>query len=116
MKKNIIKLDESDINKIVTKLINKKIKKVNEHTEDNDFLYPDEIEPDSENDAFISSNGWKYSLSFGGKFLGEADEIDVALNMMRQAFDESPNYKPTLWFVSDHGNSWSIDLDGHEIK
>jgi len=75
-------------------------------------------EPDYENDSFINAGGrgGKYNVSFAGKFIGEADEMDEALEMIADAQTKSPNYFPTTWFVSDHGNAWPIDSDGNEIK
>lgn len=106
MKKKVIKITETDIKNIVNKLL--------KENHPNDDLYPNELEPNEE-DAFISTNGWSFDASFGGSHLGEFDEIDQALDAMRSAYEDSPNYKPTLWYVSDHGNHWAIDLDGKEI-
>ena len=47
-------------------------KKIYEENESQD-------EPDDENDCFISSNGFKYSVSCVGKYIGEFVEMDDAL-------------------------------------
>jgi hypothetical protein len=82
---------------------------------DDEYDNEDGIYPDEENDAFISSDGNKYSAQFSGKFLGHFDELDDAFASMRQAFDDSPNYNPTLWFVTDHGTARPINLKGEYL-
>lgn len=49
------------------------------------------------------------------KFLGEYETTEAALAMIRERM-ESEQFWPSVWWVSDHGNYWPIDLDGHEIK
>lgn len=93
-----------------------------EETQDEqDDIQPDiqdeqyEPEPEPE-DCFIECTGWKYNVSCGGEFQGEFEEMDDALDCYKQWQKRSPNYFPTLWFVSDHGNIWPIDENGNEIK
>ena len=75
-----------------------------------------ESEPDFENDAFIEDvvRGG-YSVSFSNKFIGNYETIDIALLNLKTEMERS-NYFPTIWFFSDHGNYWPIDLNGNEIK
>lgn len=68
-----------------------------------------------EDDCAITSNGFKYSVSCGGKFLKECSEMDEALEAVQQWKDEN-KWFPNTWFVSDHGNAWLIDEEGNEIK
>jgi hypothetical protein len=74
------------------------------------------IEPDHENDSFIvDQTRGGYDVSFAGKFLGNAGEMDEALQMLKDA-QAKGNWFPNWWFVSDHGNMWLIDHEGNEIK
>lgn len=86
--------------------------------------YPDQsddegLEPKPEqDDIFITPSGQlgsKTSLSCGGKFVGEFDDNDEALQEAKKWMDEHKFY-PTIWWVSDHGNHWPIDIEGKEIK
>jgi len=71
-----------------------------------------EIQPDTENDAFIESNGFKLSVSCCGKFLGEFVEQDDAEQAIIDYVKKSGgNYFPSCWFVSDHGNISPLSLD-----
>lgn len=71
--------------------------------------------PDFDNDCVISSNGWKYSVSCGGMFEGNFDEMDDALKYVKN-WKKKNNYYPNTWFVSDHGNESLIDDEGNIIK
>lgn len=71
-------------------------------------------QPDDE-DCFIESNGWKYSVSCGGKFIGEFNEMDGALNAVK-TWKQSNKWFPNTWFISDHGNMSLIDDEGNIIN
>lgn len=70
--------------------------------------------PDEE-DCFISSNGFKLSVSCGGKHQGDFVEDDDALKCVND-WQKKNDWYPTIWWVSDHGNTWPIDSKGNEIK
>ncbi len=78
--------------------------------EEDDVKY----EPEEE-DCFIESNGWKYSVSCGGKFLSEFNEMDDALNAVKN-WKQSNKFFPNTWFISDHGNVSLIDDDGNILN
>lgn len=59
--------------------------------------------------------GGKTGVSQYGKFLGEFNETDDALAFVKEHMDQE-QFFPTIWWVSDHGNAWPIDLEGNEIK
>lgn len=77
----------------------------------------EEVEPleMTEDDCSITSNGFKYSVACGGKFINEFDEMTDALKAVEDWKEENKWYC-TTWFVSDHGNAWMIDEEGNEIK
>ena len=78
--------------------------------EDSDEVQ-DEIQPE-EDDAFIQSNGFKFSVSCGGKFLGDFVEQDDAEQAIINYLKKSGgNWFPSCWFVSDHGNISPLSLD-----
>lgn len=54
------------------------------------------------------SNGYVYR---GGEF----DTIEEALAWVAQDMNRNRFY-PDIWWISDHGNTWRIDLDGKEIE
>lgn len=58
--------------------------------------------------------GGKTGVSQGGKFLGEFSDNVSALEFVRQHMEDN-QYWPSIWWVSDHGNEWPIDLDGEEL-
>jgi modification methylase len=66
-----------------------------------------------EEDATIMSTGplgaW-YGVGLGGRFLGEARDLEQALAMLRAAMDTEQVW-PDIWFISDHGNPQRLDLD-----
>jgi hypothetical protein len=73
------------------------------------------IEDMEEDDCIISSDGFKYNVSCGGKHLAEFGDMDKALDVVKNWREEN-QFWPTIWFVSDHGNYWPIDEEGNEIK
>jgi len=83
--------------------------KLKEEDEENTQHQPDE------EDCFIESNGWKYSVSCGGKFIGEFSEMDDALNAVK-TWKQSNNWFPNTWFISDHGNMSLIDDEGNILQ
>lgn len=73
-------------------------------------------EPDYENDAFVQDVvAGGYDVSLAGKHIGHFDEMNVALYNLKKETERS-NYFPTIWFVSDHGNYWPIDMEGNELR
>ena len=50
----------------------------------------------------------------GGKYVAEYDTTEDALDAVRREMQRE-QWWPTIWWVSDHGNAWPIDLDGNEI-
>jgi hypothetical protein len=66
-----------------------------------------------EEDATIMPTGplgvW-YAVGLGGRFLGEARDLEQALGMLRAAMDADQVW-PDVWFISDHGNPQPLDLD-----
>jgi hypothetical protein len=85
-----------------------------ENGEDYDTMNrPDTL--DAEADCVISSNGWKYSLSCGGAFEGDFNEVEDALARVREWKKEN-HYYPNTWFISDHGNESLIDDEGNIIN
>ena len=71
-----------------------------EETEDEGY----NLEPDADNDAIVSTNGYTFSVSYCGKHLGTFSEIDAAEEAIRDAQHDS-NYWPSVWYISDHGNA-----------
>lgn len=59
--------------------------------------------------------GGKTGVSQGDKFLGEYNETDDALRFVAEHMDETQCCS-NIWWVSDHGNYWQIDINGNEIK
>ena len=66
-----------------------------------------------EEDATITPTGplgaW-YAVGLGGRFLGEARDLEQALGMLRTAMDADQVW-PDVWFISDHGNPHRLDPD-----
>jgi hypothetical protein len=66
-----------------------------------------------EEDATIMPTGplgaW-YAVGLGGRFLGEARDLEQALGMLRAAMDAQQVW-PDVWFISDHGNPQRLDLE-----
>jgi len=62
------------------------------------------------------SLGGRIGLAISGvKFIGEYANEDDALAEVRKRMEQE-QFWPTVWWISDHGNSWPINLDGDEIK
>jgi hypothetical protein len=81
-------------------------------------------EPDYDNDAFIQSNGFRYSVSASGEFIGEYTDIYDAEEALKD-WMEGNKFWPSVWFVSDHGNvsvhmmekaQESSVFDKHQLK
>jgi hypothetical protein len=66
-----------------------------------------------EEDATIMPTGplgaW-YAVGLGGRFLGEASDLERALGMLRAAMDVDQLW-PDVWFISDHGNPHRLHPD-----
>jgi hypothetical protein len=66
-----------------------------------------------EEDATIMPTGplgaW-YAVGLGGHFLGQARDLDQALEMLRAAMDADQVW-PDVWFISDHGNPRRLEID-----
>jgi hypothetical protein len=66
-----------------------------------------------EEDATIIPTGplgaW-YAVGLGGRFLGQARDLEQALEMLRAAMD-SEQVWPDVWFISDHGNPHRLHPD-----
>jgi hypothetical protein len=58
--------------------------------------------------------GGKTGVSQYDKFLGEFSTTDEALEFVKEHMEEE-QFFPNIWWISDHGNAWLIDLDGKEI-
>lgn len=50
-----------------------------------------------------------------GKFLGEFLEMSEALEFVRARM-EREKFWPNLWWISDHGNGWQIDIEGNAVR
>lgn len=62
-----------------------------------------EFEP-GEDDGFVEDKPMHgYSVSLGGKWLGEADSLEEAGEMLVVQMEKERVW-PNTWFVSDHGN------------
>jgi hypothetical protein len=59
--------------------------------------------------------GGKTAVSQSQKFLRDFTEEEDALAFVKEHMEEN-QYWPNIWWISDHGNYWQIDLDGNEIK
>jgi hypothetical protein len=53
--------------------------------------------------------GSRYAVALAGSFLGYADDLDLAIAMLRAAMD-ADRYWPDAWFISDHGNPHRLNL------
>jgi hypothetical protein len=51
-----------------------------------------------------------YAVGLGGRFLGQARDLDQALGMLRAAMDADQIW-PDVWFITDHGNPHRLDPD-----
>ena len=104
-------LNESDVSDLDSPIDN-----TNSLDGELDFTDEDINEPDYDNDAFIQdvvSGG--YDVSVSQKHIGHFEEMDDSLTALKTEFNRS-NFFPTIWFVSDHGNTWAVDLEGNELK
>ena len=48
------------------------------------------------------------------RYCGEFGTTEGALAFVRADMDKA-GFWPSIWWVSDHGNGWPIDLDGNEL-
>jgi hypothetical protein len=58
--------------------------------------------------------GGKLDISQGGRFLIELSDMYKALSWIKLHM-EGQQYWPSVYWTSDHGNTWEIDLEGNEI-
>lgn len=72
-------------------------------------------QPDEEDCIIQDNTRGGYNVSCSGKFIGNIMDMDAALKAVKNWQDKN-QFFPTVWFVSDHGNAWPIDLQGNEIK
>jgi hypothetical protein len=49
-----------------------------------------------------------------GKHIGEYPTTDAALEIVASRM-ESEQFWPNIWWISDHGYLWQIDINGCEI-
>jgi len=49
------------------------------------------------------------------EFLGEFDTTEEALQFVKEDMEEN-QFWPNIWWISDHGNYWGIDIEGNEIE
>ena len=59
--------------------------------------------------------GGKVSVSDNFGRPKEFQDVEDALDFIRKDMEKN-HFWPNIWWVSDHGNSWMIDLEGKEIK
>ena len=74
-------------------------------------------EPEEEDITLTPSGQLGSNISVGivgGKHIGEYEDQDAALAAVKKWMEKN-QFWPTIWWVSDHGNSWPIDLDGNEL-
>jgi len=88
---------------------------VNENI-DNEFQEDQINDEPEDNDCFIQDNTMGgYDVSCDGNFIGNYNEMDDALNAVKE-WKTNNNFFPNTWFVSDHGNVSLIDDEGNSIK
>ena len=51
-----------------------------------------------------------YDVICGGKYIKHVNEIDEAIQLVKN-WQKENNYYPTTWLVDDHGGTTPIDLD-----
>lgn len=80
--------------------------------DDDDF----DLETELEDGAVVSdARGGGYSVSFGGKHLGDFDDFDEALlEAYRQA--EKSNYFPNFFYVNDRGNTDLLSVEPDVVR
>jgi hypothetical protein len=64
--------------------------------------------PDRYGSGPAGSLGAWYAVGLGGRFLGQARDLDQALGMLRAAM-KADQVWPDVWFISDHGNPHRLD-------
>ena len=69
----------------------------------------DEGDGPDDYDAFITTKGDKYSVSINKTHLGNVVEYDDAVDLLVNWMNKN-KYYPTVWMVSDHGNT-DVDTD-----
>lgn len=107
--------DENQMNMFsIRKIKSELLKMAYEGFDDDNFDTPPE-EPDYYNDGFIEDKPWGgYSVSLSGSFLGEVDDIDEAIKLIK--YKAGKNYFPAMWFVNERGTIDAIDEQGNFIN
>nr|AKH45921.1 hypothetical protein [uncultured marine virus] len=59
--------------------------------------------------------GGRTAVSQHGRMLGSYSCNTEALDAVKHRMD-SEGFYPEIWWVSDHGNTWQIDLEGNEVS
>lgn len=59
--------------------------------------------------------GGLISVAQSGKQLRQFAEMGDALQFIRDHMEKN-QFWPSIWWISDHGNAWQVDLEGREIK
>lgn len=83
------------------------------------FDYIDFPETEPEDDDYKLSPcgalGGKTAVTQFAELLGEFTDTSEALEFVAKHMD-SERFWPNIWWISDHGNCWQIDIDGNEIN
>ena len=58
--------------------------------------------------------GGKTSVAKENRLLGEFNSTEEALAFIGENMEEE-QFWPSIWWISDHGNFWAINLQGEEI-
>ena len=74
------------------------------------LLKESEIEQEYDDCFIIDIVRGGYDVSCGGKFVKHVDEMDDAIQAVRDWQDENSFY-PNVWFVDDHGGSTPLSMD-----
>jgi hypothetical protein len=66
---------------------------------------PDRDSPGEEDGTITPAGplGSQYAVALAGSFLGNADDLEQATAMLREAMDADRSWSDA-WFISDHGN------------
>jgi hypothetical protein len=70
------------------------------------FEHLPDLDGPGEEDGTITPTGTlgsRFAVALAGSFLGDADDLDQAMAMLRAAMDADRSW-PDAWFISDHGN------------
>jgi hypothetical protein len=76
------------------------------------FEHLPDLEGPGEEDGTITPAGplgSRYAVALAGSFLGDAEDLNQAMALLRAAMD-ADRYWPDAWFISDHGNPHRLNL------